>query len=69
MAISQPAQCRRAAAALAGIDPARVYALRHIFAPSGWLHTSERFIAIMIWSGLALYLTGFCRKYCKRWTT
>lgn len=36
-----------------------VYALRHIFAPSGWLHTSERFIAIMIWSGLALYLTGF----------
>ena len=36
-----------------------VYALRYIFAPSGWLHTSERFIAIMIWSGLALYLTGF----------
>ena len=36
-----------------------VYALRHIFAPSGWLHTSERFIAIMIWSGVALHLTGF----------
>ena len=35
-----------------------VYALRHIFAPSGWLHTSERFIAIMIWSGVALHLTG-----------
>lgn len=36
-----------------------VYALRHIFAPSGWLHTSERFIAILIWSGVALHLTGF----------
>ncbi|MDD5403769.1 MAG: mechanosensitive ion channel [Sulfuricella sp.] len=36
-----------------------VYALRHIFAPSGWLHTSERFIAILIWSGVALHITGF----------
>jgi small-conductance mechanosensitive channel len=36
-----------------------VYMLRHIFAPSGWLQTSERFIAILIWSGVALHLTGF----------
>ena len=36
-----------------------VYALRHIFAPSGWLHSSERFIATTIWVGLALHLTGF----------
>lgn len=36
-----------------------VYMLRHIFAPSGWLHTSERFIAILIWSGVALHITGF----------
>jgi small-conductance mechanosensitive channel len=36
-----------------------VYALRKIFAPSGWLHSSERFIATVIWIGLALHLTGF----------
>ena len=36
-----------------------VYALRKIFAPSGWLHSSERFIATTIWIGLALHLTGF----------
>ncbi|PWB49088.1 MAG: mechanosensitive ion channel protein MscS [Nitrosomonadales bacterium] len=36
-----------------------VYMLRHIFAPSSWLHTSERFIAIMIWSGVALHISGF----------
>ena len=36
-----------------------VYALRHVFAPSGWLHSSERFIATAIWIGLALHLTGF----------
>lgn len=36
-----------------------VYVLRHIFAPSGWLHASERFIALAIWAGLALHLTGF----------
>lgn len=36
-----------------------VYALRHIFAPSGWLRSSERFIAMTIWLGLALHLTGF----------
>lgn len=36
-----------------------VYVLRQIFAPSGWLHNSERFIATTIWIGLALHLTGF----------
>lgn len=36
-----------------------VYMLRHIFVPGGWLHASERFIAIMIWSGVALHITGF----------
>ncbi len=36
-----------------------VYILRQIFAPSGWLHNSERFIATAIWVGLALHLTGF----------
>ena len=36
-----------------------VYGLRHIFAPSGWLHSSERLIATTIWIGLALHLTGF----------
>lgn len=36
-----------------------VYILRHAFAPSGWISTSERFIAGTVWVGLALYLTGF----------
>jgi small-conductance mechanosensitive channel len=36
-----------------------VYILRHVFAPSGWLHSSERLIAMTIWTGLALHLTGF----------
>lgn len=36
-----------------------VYVLRNIFAPSGWLHTSERFIAGLIWLGVALHITGF----------
>ncbi|MDD5240240.1 MAG: mechanosensitive ion channel [Sulfuricella sp.] len=36
-----------------------VYTLRKIFAPSGWLHSSERFIATAIWVGLTLHLTGF----------
>lgn len=36
-----------------------VYMLRHVFAPSGWLHASERYIAVAIWAGLALHLTGF----------
>lgn len=36
-----------------------VYLLRHAFAPSGWLHTSERFITWTVWAGLTLHLTGF----------
>ena len=36
-----------------------VYMLRRIFVPSGWLHTSERFVAILVWSGVALHITGF----------
>jgi small-conductance mechanosensitive channel len=36
-----------------------VYALRHTFAPSGWLSTSERFISTVVWLGVALHLTGF----------
>ena len=36
-----------------------LYVLRRAFSPSGWLATSERFIAISIWLCLALYITGF----------
>jgi len=36
-----------------------VYIVRHAFAPSGWISASERFIAGMVWLGLALHLTGF----------
>lgn len=36
-----------------------VYTLRQVFAPSRWLHGSERFIALTIWVGFALHLTGF----------
>ena len=35
------------------------YILRHIFAPSSWLHTSERVITWVVWGGLALHITGF----------
>ncbi len=35
-----------------------VYVLRHAFAPSGWISTSERLIAGVVWAGLALHLTG-----------
>jgi len=35
-----------------------VYALRRVFAPGGWLRTSERFIAWAVWLGFALYITG-----------
>lgn len=38
---------------------ATLYVLRRAFAPSGWLATSERFIALSIWLCLALYITGF----------
>ncbi len=37
---------------------AAIYVLRHAFSPSGWLASSERFIATAIWFCLALYLTG-----------
>jgi small-conductance mechanosensitive channel len=35
-----------------------VYALRKAFDSGGWLHGSEKFIAITIWLGFALHLTG-----------
>ena len=37
---------------------AAVYLLRHAFSPSGWLATSERWIATVVWLGFALHLTG-----------
>lgn len=37
---------------------ATIYVLRRAFAPSGWLATSERFIALTIWLCVVLYLTG-----------
>lgn len=37
---------------------AAIYVLRHAFSPSGWLATSERFVATGIWLCLALYLSG-----------
>ena len=36
-----------------------IYILRQVFAPGSWLHGSERFIAMTIWFGFALHLTGF----------
>ncbi|HKA43348.1 MAG TPA: mechanosensitive ion channel domain-containing protein [Burkholderiales bacterium] len=35
-----------------------VYALRRAFAPSGWLKTSERFVAWTVWTGFAIYMLG-----------
>lgn len=35
-----------------------VYALRYIFAPSGWLRTTEGFIVGFTWGMVALHLTG-----------
>jgi small-conductance mechanosensitive channel len=35
-----------------------VYALRRVFAPSGWLRLSERFISWAAWLGFALHITG-----------
>jgi small-conductance mechanosensitive channel len=35
-----------------------VYALRRVFAPSGGLRLSERFIAWTVWIGFAVYITG-----------
>ncbi|MES2772244.1 MAG: mechanosensitive ion channel domain-containing protein [Pseudomonadota bacterium] len=37
---------------------ATFYVLRHAFPPSSWLASSERLIALTIWFGLALYITG-----------
>jgi len=37
---------------------AAVYVLRHAFSPSGWVATSERLIATVVWLGFALHLTG-----------
>ena len=37
---------------------AMVYLLRHVLAPGGILATSERWIAIVVWIGVALYFTG-----------
>lgn len=35
-----------------------LFVLRRAFSPSGWLATSERFIALSIWLCLAIYITG-----------
>ncbi len=35
-----------------------IYTLRQVFAPSRWLHGSERFIILTVWLGFALHLTG-----------
>ena len=35
-----------------------VYILRRAFSEKGWLKTSEKLVAAVVWSGFALYLTG-----------
>jgi small-conductance mechanosensitive channel len=35
-----------------------IYLLRRAFSTSGWLATSERFVAMSIWLCLAMYITG-----------
>lgn len=35
-----------------------IYALRHTFAPSDWLRSSERWISWLAWIGVAIYLAG-----------
>jgi len=40
---------------------ASVYMLRRAFSPSGWLATSERFIAIAVWLCLAIYIVGLAQ--------
>lgn len=35
-----------------------IYALRHTFAPSDWLRSSERWISWLMWIGVAVHLTG-----------
>ena len=36
-----------------------VYIIRQVFVSSSWLQSSEQFIAMTIWVGFALYLTGY----------
>jgi small-conductance mechanosensitive channel len=36
-----------------------VYALRYIFAPSGWVRTTENVVVAIVWMSLAMHLTGF----------
>ncbi|MBK8569819.1 MAG: mechanosensitive ion channel [Nitrosomonadales bacterium] len=36
-----------------------VYIIRQVFVSSSWLQSSEQFIAMIIWVGFALYLTGY----------
>jgi small-conductance mechanosensitive channel len=35
-----------------------IYAMRHTFSPSAWLHASERWLSWLAWIGVAVYLTG-----------
>ncbi len=35
-----------------------IYMLRHIFAPGGWLRSSERYIAWTVWIGCVVYIGG-----------
>ena len=35
-----------------------IYMLRHIFAPGGWLRSSERYIAWTVWIGFVIYIGG-----------
>jgi small-conductance mechanosensitive channel len=35
-----------------------VYALRYVFAPSGWLHTTESAIVTVVWGVFAMHVTG-----------
>ena len=35
-----------------------IYMLRHIFAPGGWLRSSERYIAWTVWLGFVVYIGG-----------
>lgn len=36
-----------------------IYIIRQVFVSSSWLQSSEQFIAMAIWIGFALYLTGY----------
>lgn len=43
-----------------------VYVLRRVFAPGGWVKSSERAVAWTMWAGAALYLTG-ALPYVRGW--